>query len=31
MFGEQRTVYHGRTAHLDCVIDFEHDRDKEMW
>ena len=31
MFGEQRTVYHGRTAHLDCVIDFEHDRDKETW
>ena len=29
MPGEQRTTYHGRTAHKDCAVDFEHDRDKE--
>jgi hypothetical protein len=29
MFGEKRTIYHGRTAHLGCAVDFEHDRDKE--
>jgi len=28
---EKRTVYHGRTAHLDCAVDFEHDRDKETY
>jgi hypothetical protein len=28
--GERRTVYNGRTAHLDCSIDFEYDRDKEL-
>jgi hypothetical protein len=27
--GEKRTIYNGRTAHLDCAVDFEHDRDKE--
>jgi hypothetical protein len=26
---ERRTIHNGRTAHLDCAVDFEHDRDKE--
>lgn len=25
--GEKREVYHGRTAHLDCRITFEHEED----
>ena len=29
MPGEKRTTDHGRTAHEDCAVDFEHDRDKE--
>ena len=27
--GEERTIHNGRTAHLGCAVDFEHDRDKE--
>jgi hypothetical protein len=27
--GEPRTIYHGRTAHEQCAVDFEHDRDQE--
>jgi hypothetical protein len=27
---ERRTVYNGRTAHLDCAVDWEYDRDKEL-
>lgn len=27
---ERRTIHNGRTAHLDCAVDFEHDRDKEQ-
>jgi hypothetical protein len=28
--GERRTIYLGATAHEDCAVDFEHDRDKEQ-
>lgn len=31
MPGEKRTIFNGRTAHLDCAVDFEHDRDKELY
>jgi hypothetical protein len=29
MPGERRTIFNGRTAHLDCAVDFEHDRDRD--
>lgn len=28
MPGEAREVFHGRTAHLDCRIDYEHEEDR---
>jgi len=28
---EKRSLYNGATCHLDCAVDFEHDRDKETW
>jgi hypothetical protein len=28
MPGQAREVYNGRTAHLDCRIDFEHEEDR---
>ena len=33
MPGEKRTLWGvlPATAHLDCAVDFEHDRDKETW
>jgi hypothetical protein len=26
--GQKREVYHGRNAHLDCRIDYEHEEDR---
>jgi hypothetical protein len=28
MPGEKRTVHNGRTSHLDCAVDFEHEEDR---